>query len=66
MHDSETCRMRAADCVRLAQQARTAQHKALLLDIAGKWIELADQTAKVAVLLEPDKGVAEGEPPRQP
>jgi hypothetical protein len=36
----------AAQCVRLAQQATDANHKARLIEMAEAWQRLADQAAK--------------------
>ncbi len=36
----------AAECLRLAQQATDAAHKARLLEMAEAWQRLADQAAK--------------------
>jgi len=54
MRDFDELRKRAAECLQLAERARTPQQKMLLLDLAAKWIELADQTAHVDTLLERD------------
>jgi hypothetical protein len=37
--DASYCRKRAEECVRAAQNAKP-HHRALLLDIANKWLEL--------------------------
>ncbi len=43
MKQSDRYRSHAAECVRLAQQSDSAADKALLLEMANQWIELADQ-----------------------
>jgi hypothetical protein len=37
-----------ADCLRMAEQAKTQTHKALLLDLAQAWVLLAEQASSVA------------------
>jgi hypothetical protein len=37
-----------ADCLRMAEQAKTRTHKALLLDLAQAWVLLAEQARHVA------------------
>jgi hypothetical protein len=37
--DADDCRKRAEECVRAAQNARP-HHRALLLNLANKWLEL--------------------------
>jgi hypothetical protein len=36
-----------ADCLRMAEQAKTQAHKALLLDLAQAWVLLAEQARHV-------------------
>ena len=36
-----------ADCLRMAEQAKTRTHKALLLDLAQAWVLLAEQARHV-------------------
>ncbi|TMJ26331.1 MAG: hypothetical protein E6G88_15960 [Alphaproteobacteria bacterium] len=36
-----------ADCLRMAEQAKTQTHKALLLDLAQAWVLLAEQARHV-------------------
>jgi len=36
-----------ADCLRMAEQAKTRTHKALLLDLAQAWVLLAEQAKHV-------------------
>jgi hypothetical protein len=52
--DIEDFRRRAADCLRLAESAETPQHKTLLLEMAQKWLQLADQAATIQDLLDSD------------
>jgi hypothetical protein len=52
--DVEEFRRRAADCLRQAQDAGTPQHKTLLLEMAQKWLQLADQAATIQELLDSD------------
>jgi hypothetical protein len=42
----ERYRGHAADCVRLAQQSANAADKALLLEMANNWIDLAERVKK--------------------
>jgi len=37
-----------ADCLRMAELAKTQTHKALLLDLAQAWVLLAEQARHVA------------------
>ena len=41
----------ARDCVELAEQATNARYRAMLLDMAEKWLRLADQTKREEDLL---------------
>jgi len=41
----------AEECVRLAQTATKPHHRAMLLEIAGKWTELARQVEKEQAIL---------------
>jgi hypothetical protein len=55
--DASYCRKRAEECVRAAQNAKP-HHRALLLDIANKWLELTAYDEWTRGLLptdEPDK-----------
>jgi hypothetical protein len=52
MIDIEEFRRRAAECVRLAQEAETPQHKTLLLEMAQKWLQLAEQATTIQELLD--------------
>jgi len=42
----EQYRRHAEECVRLAQQSGSQADKTLLLEMAKRWIELADQAGK--------------------
>jgi hypothetical protein len=42
----------AEDCVRLADEVETIEHKARLLTMAEVWIRLADKAASVQALLD--------------
>src|SRR5205807_6542024 len=44
-------RRRAEECVRLAQTAKP-RHRAVLLEIASKWLELSDRDAATQALLD--------------
>ena len=46
MDRTEQFRGHAAECVRLAQQSNSQADKALLLEMANHWIELAEQAGK--------------------
>jgi hypothetical protein len=52
--DVEEFRRRAADCLQQAQGADSPEHKTLLLQMAQKWLELADQAAVIQELLDSD------------
>jgi hypothetical protein len=52
--DVEEFRRRAADCLQQAQGAETQQHKTLLLEMAQKWLQLADQATVIQELLDSD------------
>jgi len=42
----------AEDCVRLADEVETIEHKTRLLNMAEVWIRLADKAASVQSLLD--------------
>ena len=42
MSTSAECRKYAQQCVELAHTATTQRHRTLLLEIAAKWLQLAD------------------------
>ena len=44
--DAEEYRQIAANCIRVAQQARTPELKASLVEMAQAWLRLADQAEK--------------------
>jgi hypothetical protein len=52
--DVEEFRRRAADCVHQAESAETPQHRTLLLEMAQKWLQLADQATTIQELLDSD------------
>lgn len=52
--DVAAFRQRAAECIQLAQDAESDQHRALLLAMAQKWVELADQARTIHALLNGD------------
>ena len=39
-------RNNAADCIRLAEAARTSEHKSLFIEMAERWLTLADHAEK--------------------
>jgi hypothetical protein len=39
-------RNNAADCIRLAEAARTSAHKALFIEMAERWLTLAERAEK--------------------
>jgi anaerobic glycerol-3-phosphate dehydrogenase len=39
-------RNNAAECIRLAEAARTSQHKSLFIEMAEKWLTLAEHAEK--------------------
>ena len=51
----------AEECVRMAQETHVPEHRALLIDMAQRWIELAEQADRIQGLLDRDK---HGTPPR--
>ena len=46
MSHAEEYRQYAAECVRVAQQTQNPNDKAMLLDMARKWQELADKAER--------------------
>jgi hypothetical protein len=46
MATAEECRRHAAECLRLAQDAKTPEDKARLLQMAQAWRELAEKLAE--------------------
>ena len=50
-------RSNAAECIRLAEAARTSQHKSLFIEMAERWLTLAEHAEKTAfrVLLDESK-----------
>src|SRR3954451_25348708 len=38
----------AADCIRLAEAARTSEHKSLFIEMAERWLTLAERAEKTA------------------
>ena len=38
-------RSNAAECIRLAEAARTSEHKSLFIEMAERWLTLAEQAA---------------------
>jgi hypothetical protein len=55
-------RKRAEECVRMAQDAKP-HHRAFLLDIATKWLELSAHDEWTRVLLSTNQP---GKPPKRP
>ena len=41
-------RSNAADCIRLAEAARTSEHKSLFIEMAERWLTLAERAEKTA------------------
>ena len=39
-------RNNAAECIRLAEEARTSAHKSLFIEMAEKWLMLAERAQK--------------------
>ena len=39
-------RENAAECIRLAEAARTSSHKSFFIEMAERWLTLAEYTAK--------------------
>ena len=39
-------RENAAECIRLAEAARTSQHKSFFIEMAERWVTLAEYAAK--------------------
>ena len=44
----EQLRNNAAECIRLAEAAHTAPHKSLFIEMAERWLTLAERAAKKA------------------
>ena len=38
-------RSNAAECIRLAEAARTSEHKSLFIEMAERWLALAERAA---------------------
>jgi len=57
--DPREYRKRAEECVRVAQNAKP-HHRAFLLEIASKWLELSAHDQKIEAEL------STGEPPSRP
>jgi hypothetical protein len=58
-HAAEICFARAADCERLAEEATTAGKKAILLDLARRWRDLAGDEAAVTPIGEAQRSPVE-------
>lgn len=43
----------AEDCMRMAQEARTLEQRTLLLDMAQRWMELAEQSGRIRSRRDP-------------
>jgi hypothetical protein len=41
-------RNNAADCIRLAEAARTSEHKSLFIEMAERWLTLAERAEKTS------------------
>jgi hypothetical protein len=39
-------RMNAAECIRLAEEARTSAHKSFFIEMAERWLTLAERAQK--------------------
>jgi hypothetical protein len=39
-------RSNAAECIRLAEAARTSEHKSLFIEMAERWLTLAEHAAR--------------------
>jgi anaerobic glycerol-3-phosphate dehydrogenase len=39
-------RNNAAECIRLAEAARTSEHKSFFIDVAERWLKLAERAEK--------------------
>ena len=52
--DASDCRKKAEECVRVAQNARP-HHRAMLLHIASKWLELSTYDQWTQALLSADE-----------
>jgi anaerobic glycerol-3-phosphate dehydrogenase len=39
-------RNNAAECIRLAEAARTSEHKSFFIDVAERWLTLAERAEK--------------------
>ena len=42
-------RTNAADCIRLAEAARTSAHKSIFIEMAERWLTLAEHAEKTQV-----------------
>jgi hypothetical protein len=46
MPSLDQLRENAAECIRLAEAAHTSQHKSFFIEMAERWITLAEHAAK--------------------
>jgi len=51
-------RSNAADCIRLAEAARTSEHKSLFIEMAERWLTLAERAEKTADDRSPSKAAS--------
>jgi hypothetical protein len=42
----------ASECLQMAQEAKTSFHRATLLDIASKWLQLAGEGADTRTVMD--------------
>jgi hypothetical protein len=48
MRNAIDCRHEALECLRMAEQAKARQHKALMVTLAQAWAQLAEQSEQRA------------------
>jgi hypothetical protein len=53
--DPKECRLRAMRCAELASTAKTAQLKAVLLELSANWVRMAESLEKAHALLDEDQ-----------
>ena len=49
MPSLDQLRNNAAECIRLAEAARTSEHKSFFIDVAERWLTLAERAEKTQV-----------------
>jgi len=45
-HSLDELRKNAAECIRLAEEARTSMHKSFFIEMAERWLTLSERAEK--------------------